>query len=416
VRILVTTDQWFPDCMGGVARVATDTARQWAAAGHEVVVIAPRSDGHAVEKTSENGALTLLRVLPRGRLPQTLTDPPATWRWASRLAHRRFDVLVAHECTTAAGLLAARLGVPLLYVFHADAAEEARYLRNTLRRGPKWLSAAALARPLQALDGIALREASAVVVLSEFSRRLLSARVPALAENAVRVSGGVDTAVFSPDGRDEARRRLGVDRSSRLVFSVRRLEPRMGLENLLEAVALLDGVEGLRVAIAGSGGLRLRDRADRLGLGARLELLGRVSDDDLRLWHKAADLFVLPTIAYEGFGLVTAEALASGTPVVGTPVGATPELLEPLDSRLLARGTDPVAIAAAIRTGLRITNPAFRARCRDYALARLAWETVISDWSRILEDTALWHGRERELMETGDLHRRATANAPGVGP
>ena len=213
---------------------------------------------------------------------------------------------------------------------------------------------------------------------------------------------------------DEARQRLGVDSSTRLVFTVRRLEPRMGLENLLEAVALLDDMEGVRVAIAGSGGLTLGDRVDRLGLGDRVELLGRVSDDDLPLWHKAADLFVLPTVAYEGFGLVTAEALASGTPVVGTPVGATPELLEPLDSRLLARGIDSASLATAIRTGLRIAQPALRARCRDYALARFAWDRVISDWSRILEDTMLRHRGERELIEAGDLHRHATADAPGV--
>ena len=414
MRILVATDQWFPDCMGGVARVATDTARRWAAASHEVVVIAPRNDGHAFEETSVSDGLTLLRVLPRGRLPQTLTDPPAARLWASRLAHQGFDVLVSHECTTACGLLAARLGLPLVYVFHADAAEEARYLRTTLRLGAEWLSAAAITRPLQSLDEIALRRASAVVVLSEFSRRLLSARAPGVAQHAIRVSGGVDTAVFSPNGRDEARQRLGVDSSTRLVFTVRRLEPRMGLENLLEAVALLDDMEAVRVAIAGSGGLTLGDRVDRLGLGDRVELLGRVSDDDLPLWHKAADLFVLPTVAYEGFGLVTAEALASGTPVVGTPVGATPELLEPLDSRLLARGIDSASLATAIRTGLRIAQPALRARCRDYALARFAWDRVISDWSRILEDTMLRHRGERELIEAGDLHRHATADAPGV--
>jgi glycosyltransferase involved in cell wall biosynthesis len=416
MRILVATDQWFPDRMGGVARVATDTARRWAAAGHEVVVIAPRRDGHDFEETSERGTLKLLRVLPRGRLPQTVTDPLATRRCAARLAYRRFDVLVAHGCTTACGLLAARLRVPLLYVFHADAAAEARYLRTSLRPGAERLFTAAIEPPLRTLDGIALREASRVVVLSEFSRGLLAPRMPAVAHHAVRVSGGVDTAVFSPTGRDEARLRLGMDSSTRLVFTVRRLEPRMGLENLLEAVALLDDVEGLRVAIAGSGGLELRDRARRLGLGDRVELLGRLSDDDLPLWHKAADLFVLPTVAYEGFGLVTAEALASGTPVVGTPIGATPELLEPLDPRLLARGTDPAALAASIRSGLRIANPAFRARCRRYALARFAWDTVISDWSQILEDCALWRRRERERMEMGDLHHTATADVPGMHP
>jgi glycosyltransferase involved in cell wall biosynthesis len=396
VRILVATDQWFPDRMGGVARVATDTARGWAAAGHDVVVVAPHHDGEASEETLEDGALTLLRVLPRTRLPQTLTDPPATRRWASRLTQRQFDVLVAHGSTTACGLLAANLDLPLVYVFHADAAKEARFLRATLRPGARWVSTAVIEGRLRSLDRIAFREAASVVVLSEFSRGLLSERAPTVARRAVRVWGGVDTTVFSPTGRSEARRQLGVDPSTRLVFTARRLEPRMGLENLLGAAALLNDVEGVRVAIAGTGSLgrRLQDVRDELGVGDRVDLLGRVSDADLPLWHKAADLFVLPTLAYEGFGLVTAEALSSGTPVVATRAGATPELVAPLDPRLLARGTDPVALADAIREGLRIATPEFRARCRDYALARFAWNANLPAWEGVLDDAVLRHRRD----------------------
>ena len=108
-----------------------------------------------------------------------------------------------------------------------------------------------------------------------------------------------------------------------------------------------------------------------------------MSDGELALWHRAADVFVLPTVAYEGFGLVTAEALASGTPVVGTRVGATPELL---DADLLARGTDSTALAEAIRYGLGVATPAFRARCREYAESRLAWKTVLPEWERVLQE------------------------------
>jgi glycosyltransferase involved in cell wall biosynthesis len=382
--------------MGGVARVATDTARRWAAAGHAVTAIAPCHDGSPSEETHERGALTLLRVLPRGRVPQTFTDPRATRRWARSLGHEGFDVLVAHGCTTAGGLLAAGLRLPLVYVFHADAAKEARYLRSRLRPGIAWLSAAVLERRLHKLDDVALRRAANVIVLSEFSRRLLAERAPALGQRAVRVGGGVDTEWFTPAQREEARLRLGLDPATRLVFSVRRLEPRMGLENLLEGAALLADVEDLRIAVAGTGSLlaRLRELRERLGLEQRVELLGRVSDDELPMWHRAADLFALPTVAYEGFGLVTAEALASGTPVIGTPVGATPELLEPLDRRLVARSSEPPALADAIRTGLRLGTPSFRARCREYAVARFAWSSVLPAWERALEDSA--RGRHDE--------------------
>jgi glycosyltransferase involved in cell wall biosynthesis len=98
---------------------------------------------------------------------------------------------------------------------------------------------------------------------------------------------------------------------------------------------------------------------------------------------------VLPTVAYEGFGMVTVEALASGTPVVGTPVGATPELLEPLDPRLVARGSDPDSLAVAIRDALTFIDDDFRARCRKYALARFDWDQVTGAWEEALERVVL---------------------------
>jgi glycosyltransferase involved in cell wall biosynthesis len=404
MRILVATDQWFPDHIGGVARVATDTARAWARRGHEVVVIAPRRG--APERT-DDGALTLLRVLPRGRLPQTLTDAPATRRAARRAAGDGFDVAVGHASTVASGLLAAWPGLPLLYVFHASPADEARLLRQSRRTARDVVAAVAFEGTLRRQTQRVLGRAASIAVLSEFSRTVLAQTSAAAAQTAELVSGAVDTEHFSPADRESARARLGVSRVS-LVFTVRRIEPRMGLENLVEAVALLDDVPNLRVVVAGTGdGRKLEALRNRLGLEERVQLIGRVGDDELRLWHRAADLFVLPSIAYEGFGLVTAEALASGTPVVGTAVGATPELLEPLEPRLVSRGLDPAALAETIRSGLALATPSLRARCREYALARLSWDAVLPAWERMLEDTVRRGGRvAAPLLEAAPVHDR----------
>jgi glycosyltransferase involved in cell wall biosynthesis len=230
----------------------------------------------------------------------------------------------------------------------------------------------------------------------------LSESFPNVGKSASLVSGAVDTTAFTPVGREEARAALGVSATTRLVFTVRRFEPRMGLENLLVAAELLNDVDDLRVAVAGGGrGIELSGLRDRLGLAGRVDLIGRISDEDLARWHRAADLFVLPTLAYEGFGLATAEALASGTPVVGTPVGATPELLEPLEPRLIARGAEPADLADAIRDGLELATPAFRARCRDYARARLSWDAVLPAWGRVLEDAVSGEGAGRAARGPG---------------
>ena len=82
--------------------------------------------------------------------------------------------------------------------------------------------------------------------------------------------------------------------------------------------------------------------------------------------------------------MATVEALASGTPVVGTPAGATPELLEPLDSRLVARGSDADSLAAAIADALAFVDDDFRKRCREYAVARFSWDHVTRAWEEEL--------------------------------
>lgn len=397
MRILVATDQWFPDTVGGVARVATDTSRGWAGSGHEVVVVAPQRNGRP--SVEHDGKLSLYRALPRGWRPQTLTDPPATRRAASDIGADGFDVHVAHTSTTARGLLATHSGVPLVYVFHADPVQESRHLRTTNPPRRERLSALALEPALELFGRSSLHQASSIIVLSEYSRSLLADIDSDAARHAVLVAGAVDTDAFTPEGREEARLRLGVPSSATLVLTVRRLVPRMGIPQLLDAASLLSDVDGLHVAVAGSGPLasELSDRRNRLGLSDRVTFLGRVSDEELPLWYKAADLFVLPTIAHEGFGLVTAEALASGTPVVGTPVGATPELIRPLEPRLLARGIEPAELADAIRTGLVLATPELRARARAYAVEHLSWNSSLPAWEAVIASAASSEGPRQSV-------------------
>jgi glycosyltransferase involved in cell wall biosynthesis len=165
----------------------------------------------------------------------------------------------------------------------------------------------------------------------------------------------------------------------------------MGLERLLLASQTLMRSNDLVLAVVGRGSLeeRLRRLSSDLGLERRVRFVGQVSDDELRDWYRAADLFVLPTVAYEGFGMATVEALASGTPVVGTSVGATPELLRPLNPGLVARNSEPEVLAATIAEGLDLSEPEFRRRCREYACTNFAWEQVIVDWERELELAAM---------------------------
>lgn len=202
------------------------------------------------------------------------------------------------------------------------------------------------------------------------------------------IPAGVDTRIFSPlpDYRS-SRDALGLTRDQFVLFTVRNLVPRMGLDALLRAMARVrQAIPHVQLLIGGSGPLRseLEAQVKTLDLEGCVRFLGFVPEDVLPQYYRAADVFVLPTAQLEGFGLVTIEALASGTPVFGTPVGATEEILGRLDASLLAAGSDAESLAAGIAALHRrfTADPATRAR-----LAEAGRALVLRDymWSRHCE-------------------------------
>ena len=152
------------------------------------------------------------------------------------------------------------------------------------------------------------------------------------------IPGGVDIEEFKPSSSLE-RREIHIREKLKLkveflsCLTVRRLEQRMGLENLICAAGIVHRRNpDLKFQMVLTGKGSLKDRLEQLILEQEVskcvQLVGLVPRETLPLYFRCADLFVLPTIAIEGFGLVTAEALASGIPVMGTPVGATEEILK----------------------------------------------------------------------------------------
>lgn len=380
MKLLVLTEQWFPDYAGGTARVATDTARLFADRGHAVDVIAPCVSGH--ETVSRSGSLTLYRAVPRGLLPQSYTDPLWLRRnFRSLVAQRRPDVVVAHSASAVWAMRGS--GIPCAYVFHASPFREARFRRA---RGVTPFESArsiAVEPGLWWRERIAAGEADRILVLSEFSRGLLAEDYSgAVRDKTVVVGGGVDLERYRPAGdRDDLRRRLGIAQDESIILTVRRLVNRMGVDVLIDAFRDLAQrtTRRMRLVIIGSGEMRPELERRASDMGDAVSFLGRVDDEAVLEWYQAADVFALPTVAYEGFGMVTAEALACGTPVVGTRVGATAEILASLDDGLLASAPEPTSFAEALERTLQQQVPT-RDACRQYCEQRFSWATVIRRW------------------------------------
>jgi glycosyltransferase involved in cell wall biosynthesis len=188
------------------------------------------------------------------------------------------------------------------------------------------------------------------------------------------VPGCVNVEQFNlPISPTEARLKLQLPLGRPIVLAVRRLVRRLGLEDLVDAVKLLKRTQpDVLLLIAGKGRLEaeLQARITEAGLDDNVKLLGFVPDQHLAALYRAATISVVPTVALEGFGLITVESLASGTPVLVTPVGGLPEAVAGLSQDLVLPTTGAAAIAdglaAALDGSLKLPDAD---ACRAYARA-----------------------------------------------
>jgi phosphatidylinositol alpha-1,6-mannosyltransferase len=139
----------------------------------------------------------------------------------------------------------------------------------------------------------------------------------------------------------------------RWLLSVARLdggERQKGIDHVLRALHdLRIKLPELRYRIVGEGSdrERLEGIAQDLGIGDRVDFLGRVDDAELADLYKSCELFILPS-AQEGFGLVFVEAMAAGKPVIAAQAGAVPEVVVDGQTGALVEYGDEAALARAI--------------------------------------------------------------------
>ncbi len=386
LKILFASDVSAYEVVGGAERVLREQTVRLARRGHQVHVLARESGGRQVRHQTIDGVRISSFPVDSSRTLRialaSIWRPRALFRDLQRRVG--FDLLNLHQPFSGLGLLTApeSRGIPVLYTFFSPAFQELRTHRGSTR-GLIPLYAAVLAR----LERFCLSRAQRIVVLSQYTQSQLREQHGVARERTVVVGGGVDLERFSPSpvAREALKRELGCSPDVPLLLTVRNLVPRMGLDHLLRALKELAGQVELLLVIGGDGHLvhELKALAAQLGLAPVIRFEGFIPEDRLPLYYQAADFFVLPTQALEGFGLVTVEALACGTPVLGTPVGATPEILRALQADLVFDGTDSEAIARGIRAHLarrRADPPGYqflRGRCRAHAVTHFDWESKI---------------------------------------
>lgn len=210
---------------------------------------------------------------------------------------------------------------------------------------------AATAQRLAASERDALQSARRIVVTS----RQTAALMPAYGVEADRLS------VVEP-GTDPAPLARGSQGDVTHLLCVASLTPRKGHDVLLQALARVAHLPWHLTCVGGavdSATARgIDDAIATLGLSGRVTMAGEAADRALADAYDRADVFVLPT-RYEGYGMVVAEALAHGLPVVSTPTGAITDLVGHDAGILVPAGNDR-ALAAALE--LVVQDAPLRAR------------------------------------------------------
>lgn len=232
-----------------------------------------------------------------------------------------------------------------------------------------------------------IAKADQLVSVSEALKRTLVS-LGASQDRVTVLRNGVDSTLFRPLPRDDARAKLGLQR--RAVVSVGHLIERKGHHRVIAALTSLPDVALVIVGEGPEHG-RLRALAERLHVADRVHFAGAVRQAELPLYYSAAEALVLAS-SREGWANVLLEAMACGTPVIASNAGGNSEVVRTRDAGRIVPENTPETIARAVRDLL--DTPPARAATRAYA-EQLGWEAVSAGQMAVFEAAILGHERRR---------------------
>lgn len=369
LRILEVGMQFDPS-RGGADRYFAGLVEHLVPSGHSVTAVAfgqpkatpPNSQLHQISLGSETAGFWARRKSLRD-LRQTQKDST--------------DLLVTHFALYAWPLLGL---APHVVHFHGPwAAESAGEGQNSLKVALK-----------RRLESQVYRNAQRIIVLSDAFGDLMKRDYRIPADRMVTIPGGIDLSRFHSEDRIAARYRLNWPAEGRIILCLRRLVPRMGIDTLIEAFATLASTHPDVILILGGRGSSagaLQKQSEALGLGNRIRFAGFLPDADLPAAYSAANVTIVPSRELEGFGLITLESMACGTPVLVTPVGGLPDTVRDLDPQLVLEGSDVATIARGLHRFLSQGElfPSSE-QCRVHVEKHFAWPKIAARVAKVYEE------------------------------
>ena len=321
---------------GGVQQQVLGLARALREKGHEVRVLGP-CDGPPPDPFVTPLGNSLPTAV-NGSVAPVAPDASAALRTIRALNDEAFDVLHVHEPLVPGPTLTSLLVkmAPVVATFHS-AGESAPY--RVFARQLKWIASRIDIRVGVSNDAV------------ELAQRYIGGEYEVL-------FNGIDLAMYDA---------MPVQPRENAIFFLGRHEPRKGLSVLIDAMAHLPSDVTLWIASDGpeTESLRARTEGD-----ARIQWLGRISDEDKVDRLSRASAFCAPSLRGESFGIVLIEAMASGAPVVSTDIDGYRNVATDGVNSLLVEPGNSQALAGALARVLTDTRLAEQFRENGFVRAR----------------------------------------------
>jgi glycosyltransferase involved in cell wall biosynthesis len=376
MRILMMTNTFAPH-VGGVARSVGSFTRGYRERGHEVLVVAPEFEG--AEK--DEAGVVRIPAIQRFNGSDFSVVLPITAALEKRVNRFRPDVIHSHHPFLMGGAalrLASGLDCPLVFTHHTMYERYTHYVpgdSEALKRFVIELST----RYANLCDQVFAPSAS---IADTLRRRGIRSPVDV-------VPTGIRVADFAEGDGARFRRLLGIPAEARVIGHVGRLAPEKNLEFLAEAVArLLKRRPDSHFLVVGSGPSEgeIRRICDRAEVGARLHLAGKRVPPELGDAYRAMDLFAFASTS-ETQGLVVAEAMTAGVPVVAIDAPGAREVVKDGRNGLLLRAPDAEGFAAALEQVLDLD------------------QDTRERWQQQINDTAAEYSESRCVERALDIYR-----------
>jgi len=311
LKIAQVCPRYHPD-VGGVETHVREISERLVQKGFDVEVVCTDPSGKLHDETIKGVKVTRFRSIAPN---DAFFFAPGIY---SYLENQDYDVIHAHNYHAFPALFAAlaKKGRKLVFTPHYHGGGHT-FIRRLLHK------------PYRPLGARIFEKADKVICVSQFELNLINEHFNVPAFKLIHIPNGINL--------DEFRDIKPLEREQKTILFVGRLEMYKGVQHIIQALPLL-GEYRLEIVGTGPYEQELKQLASKLGVSDRIDWTKELSRPELLQHYKSANVLAMLS-EHEAYGIVVAEALASGTPCIVARAGALSEFV---DDKICLGGTLPV--------------------------------------------------------------------------